>query len=188
MSEHMHHGMVYGPVDKIPYRHMTEYMAPCRVQGPEGPGAGETQPSPEGSGIPQTQPCPDIPGAKETQPYPDMNRPAPLPTPGPFPGKPKFKVPANPLLPPGYRETLDYESIQYLNGFLRSQIGKYISVIQLIGSEIVEDQHGYLVGVGLNYILLQEIETGNIMALDYYTLKEVYIYHNEPKFPRFSKT
>ena len=31
------------------------------------------------------------------------------------PGAPSFSVPANPLLPPGYQETLDYNSLQYAN-------------------------------------------------------------------------
>ncbi len=163
MSEHNHHKVTYDPVNKIPYRHMTEYMT---MNTPDNPGSG--------TGISLTM-------------DPDANAASPIPPDEILPNKPEFKVPANPLLPPEYQETLNYENVQYLNGFLRSQIGKYIKVTQLIGSETIEDQNGYLVGVGLNYILLQELETGNIIALDYYTLKEVYIYHTAPNMPTYAK-
>ena len=42
-----------------------------------------------------------------------------------FPNSPVFRVPANPLLPEEYSEFLDYNSLQYLNGFFRTQIGRY---------------------------------------------------------------
>ena len=48
------------------------------------------------------------------------------------PGAPSFQVPSNPLLPPGYQETLDYASLQYVNGFYRTQIGRYVRVDQLL--------------------------------------------------------
>ena len=41
-----------------------------------------------------------------------------------IPNSPKFKVPANPLLPEEYSEILDYNAIQYLNGIYRTQIGE----------------------------------------------------------------
>ena len=56
-----------------------------------------------------------------------------------FPDSPMFNVPPNPLLPEEYREVLDYNSIQYLNGFFRTQIGRYVRVEQLVGSNIIED-------------------------------------------------
>ena len=102
-----------------------------------------------------------------------------------LPEAPQFQVPNNPLLPPGYQETIDYENLQYLNGFLRTQIGKYMRVEQLVGSSNVEDRYGYLIGVGVNYILLQEIGTGNVSAIDYYNIKYVYIYYATPQLPYF---
>ena len=77
------------------------------------------------------------------------------------PGAPSFQVPSNPLLPPGYQETLDYSSLQYVNGFYRTQIGRYVRVDQLLGSNNMTQQEGFLIGVGYNYILLQEGYTGN---------------------------
>lgn len=101
-----------------------------------------------------------------------------------LPEAPQFQVPNNPLLPPGYQESISYENLQYLNGFLRTQIGKYMRVEQLVGSNMLEDRYGYLIGVGVNYILLQEQGTGNVSALDYYNIKYVYIYYyTTPSLP-----
>ncbi|MGC2871963.1 hypothetical protein ACDL92_01530 [Ihubacter sp. mB4P-1] len=102
---------------------------------------------------------------------------------GVLPESPKIKVPTNPLLPPGYQEFIDYENLQYLNGFLRTQIGRYMRIEQLIGSSTIEDRYGFLLGVGINYILLQELGTGNVLTLDYYSIKSLYIFYSQPALP-----
>ncbi len=94
------------------------------------------------------------------------------------PGAPSFSVPPNPLLPPGYQETLDYNSLQYANGFYRTQIGRYVRVEQLLGSNSMTTQEGFLIGVGYNYIILQEGYTGNILVVDIYSIKNMYVYYN----------
>lgn len=96
---------------------------------------------------------------------------------------PTFNVPSNPLVPPGYEQTIDYDSMQYMNGFLRTQIGRHMRVEQLIGSGTLEDRYGFLVGVGNNYLLLQDISNGNVSLVDIYTVKYVYIYFGDPIFP-----
>lgn len=94
------------------------------------------------------------------------------------PDTPSFQVPGNPLLPPGYQETLDYSSLQYVNGFYRTQIGRYVRVDQLVGNNLTQ-QEGFLIGVGYNYILLQEGYTNNILVVDIYSIKNMYVfYHN----------
>ena len=40
-----------------------------------------------------------------------------------------------------------------------------------------------LVGVGNNYVLLQDISNGNVAIVDLYTIKYVYMYCGEPIFP-----
>ena len=70
---------------------------------------------------------------------------------------PSFNVPSHPMVPPEYEQTIDYDSIQYMNGFLRTQIGRYVRVEQLIGSGNTEERFGFLVGVGNNYLLLHDI-------------------------------
>lgn len=99
---------------------------------------------------------------------------------------PTFNVPSNPLVPPGYEQTIDYDSMQYMNGFLRTQIGRYMRVEQLIGGGISEDRYGFLVGVGNNYLLLQDISNGNVSLVDIYTVKYVHIYFEDPIFPNLS--
>ena len=92
---------------------------------------------------------------------------------------PTFTVPSNPMTPPEYTQTLDYDSIQYMNGFLRTQIGRFIRFDQLVGTNIVEERSGFLVGVSNNYVILQEIGTGNIMTFDTFSIKFVYIYYED---------
>ena len=94
-----------------------------------------------------------------------------------FPESPTFNVPSNPLLPEEYREVLDYNAIQYMNGFFRTQIGRYVRVEQLTGSNIIEDYDGFLIGVGINYIILQDYSSSNIRGLDIYGIKNMYVYY-----------
>lgn len=63
------------------------------------------------------------------------------------------------------------ESIQYLNGFIRTQIGRRVQVDFLIGNNEIVTKDGYLLGVGANYILLNEIGTNDITACDFYNIK-----------------
>lgn len=95
-----------------------------------------------------------------------------------LPDAPTFRVPANPLLPGGYQEVLDYNAVQYVNGFYRTQIGRYVKVEQLMGSNTIDTQEGFLIGVGINYILLQEAPTGNVLVVDIYGIKNMYLYYN----------
>lgn len=94
-----------------------------------------------------------------------------------IPNSPTFQVPANPLLPQDYNEVLDYNAVQYLNGIFRTQIGRYVKVSQLVGSNTLEEFEGYLIGVGINYIILQDYITGNIRILDIYGIKNMYVYY-----------
>lgn len=100
-----------------------------------------------------------------------------------LPNNPTFTVPANPLLPEEYSEVLDYNSVQYLNGFFRTQIGRYVRVQQLVGSNMIEDYDGFLIGVGINYIILQEYSNPNIRILDIYGIKNMYVYYADTQNP-----
>lgn len=68
------------------------------------------------------------------------------------------------------------ESTQYLNGFLRTQIGQRVRVSFLIGTNSFLDQSGKLLEVGANYILLQQAMTDDLLVCDFYTIKFVTIY------------
>ena len=69
------------------------------------------------------------------------------------------------------------ENLQYLNGFLRTQIGRKVKVEFLIGTSTLSDRIGVLVGVGANYILLNEIETDDLLACDFYNIKFIRFYY-----------
>lgn len=69
------------------------------------------------------------------------------------------------------------ESIQYLNGFIRTQIGRRITVTFLIGSNLLEEKSGFLLGVGANYILINELDTNDITACDFYNIKFIRFYY-----------
>jgi len=93
-----------------------------------------------------------------------------------IPEPPHFLVPSNPLLPPEYEEILSYESLQYMNGFLRTQIGKECLVSMTVGTGgSVLSRLGYLIGVGLNYLLLQDACSEEILVCDFYSVRLVQI-------------
>ena len=69
------------------------------------------------------------------------------------------------------------ESIQYLNGFIRTQIGRRITVTFLVGSNMLEEKSGYLLGVGANYILINELDTNDLTACDFYNIKFIRFYY-----------
>ena len=46
-----------------------------------------------------------------------------------------------------------------------------------MGSNTLEEFEGYLIGVGINYIILQDYITGNIRILDSYGIKNRYVYY-----------
>lgn len=72
---------------------------------------------------------------------------------------------------------VNLESLQYLNGFLLTQIGKKVMVEFLIGSNMIEEKTGTLVGVGANYILISEFPSGNVLACDFYSIKFITFYY-----------
>lgn len=72
---------------------------------------------------------------------------------------------------------VNLESLRYLNGFLLTQIGKKVMVEFLIGSNIIEEKTGVLVGVGANYILISEFPSENVLACDFYSIKFITFYY-----------
>lgn len=69
------------------------------------------------------------------------------------------------------------ESIQFLNGFIRTQIGRRVSIDFLVGSNTMVTKTGYLLGVATNYILLNELDTDDITACDFYNIKFIRFYY-----------
>lgn len=73
--------------------------------------------------------------------------------------------------------TIEGASLQYLNGFIRTQIGRKVRVDFLIGTNTLVDKAGILLGVGANYILLNETETDDLVACDFYNIKFIQFYY-----------
>lgn len=69
------------------------------------------------------------------------------------------------------------DSLQYLNGFLRTQIGRPVLVTFLIGTNTLTDRSGILLGVGINYILINETQTDDVLACDFYNIKFIRFYY-----------
>lgn len=69
------------------------------------------------------------------------------------------------------------ESIQYLNGFIRTQIGRRVTIDFLVGSNQIVSKSGYLLGVAANYILINELDTNDITTCDFYNIKFIRFYY-----------
>lgn len=69
------------------------------------------------------------------------------------------------------------ESIQYLNGFIRSQIGRNVSIEFLVGTNQLVTKDGFLIAVGANFILLNQKGTNDIIACDFYNIKFITFYY-----------
>ena len=69
------------------------------------------------------------------------------------------------------------ESLQYLNGFLRTQIGRRVSIDFLVGSNSIVTKSGFLLGVASNYILINELDTNDLTTCDFYNIKFIRFYY-----------
>ena len=69
------------------------------------------------------------------------------------------------------------ESLQYMNGFMRTQIGRKVTIEFLIGTNTLTDRTGTLLAVGANYILINEIETDDILLCDFFSMKFIKFYY-----------
>ena len=66
--------------------------------------------------------------------------------------------------------------INYTQGYLQTQIGKFVRVEFLLGTNTLVDRTGILTKVGISYIVLQETGTGNEILCDIYSIKFVNIF------------
>ena len=69
------------------------------------------------------------------------------------------------------------ESLQYLNGFLRTQIGRRVSIDFLVVSNTIVTNSGFLLGVASNYILINELDTNDLTTCDFYNIKFIRFYY-----------
>lgn len=69
------------------------------------------------------------------------------------------------------------QNIQYLNTFIRSQVGRRVHVDFLIGTNNIVEKDGYLMAVGANFILLNPMDTKDILACDFHNIKFMRFYY-----------
>ncbi len=86
-------------------------------------------------------------------------------------------TPLSPITPTTQPHAISSDSLQYMNGFIRTQIGRTVKVDFLIGTNTLVDKTGTLLGVGANYILINETETDDITVCDFYNIKFMKFYY-----------
>lgn len=69
------------------------------------------------------------------------------------------------------------QSIQYLNSFARTQIGRMVQINFMMGTNTVQTLEGTLLGVGTNFILINERGTRNVTACDFYNVKYIRFFY-----------
>lgn len=73
-------------------------------------------------------------------------------------------------------QAITTESLEYLNGFLRTQIGNRIRVEFLVGTNTYLEKSGKLIAVGANYIILQQALSDDLLVCDFFNIKFITIY------------
>jgi hypothetical protein len=68
-------------------------------------------------------------------------------------------------------------NVQYTQGYLKTQIGRFVKVEFLIGTNMLVDREGTLVDVGTSYIIIRETETDDLLLCDMYSIKFVRFYY-----------
>lgn len=94
-----------------------------------------------------------------------------MPPRGGMPRRPMPDQPIEPVEPPVVSDK------DYIQGYLRTVIGRYIKVEFILGTNMLIDREGTLVSVGIDHIVLREPETDDLVVADLYSIKFVRIYY-----------
>ncbi len=73
----------------------------------------------------------------------------------------------------------DKNNIEYMNDLLRTQVGKMAEVEFLIGANSTHLKQGQITGVGTNYIVIKEFDTGRTTVGNFENIKFVTIYDTQ---------
>ncbi|MGH4123369.1 MAG: hypothetical protein ACREV6_10630 [Clostridium sp.] len=68
----------------------------------------------------------------------------------------------------------------YNQGWLTTQIGKYIKIEFLIGTGMLIDREGVLKEVGISFIVIEEAGTMDMLMCDIYSIKFVRVFEPQP--------
>lgn len=69
-----------------------------------------------------------------------------------------------------------FQDTRYLQGYLRTLIGRSVRVEFLIGTQQLRDRQGTLLEVGISYIVLREAETDDNVMCDLFSIKFVTVF------------
>jgi hypothetical protein len=95
--------------------------------------------------------------------------------------KPMYPTPANNQdfeIAPGSPVV---NNVLYNQGWLTTQIGKYVKIEFLIGTTMLIDREGILKEVGISYVVIEEAGTRDLVMCDIYSIKFVRIFSNPVK-------
>lgn len=82
-----------------------------------------------------------------------------------------------PIMPYNQQFPVTGESIEYLNGFLRTQLGRRVKLEFIVGASNLESRDGILLAIGANFILINPENSNDLMTCDFYNLKFVTFYY-----------
>ncbi len=88
-----------------------------------------------------------------------------------IPGAPQNMNQLAPITPTTEPQAMTLQSTEYLNGYLRTQIGKMVRIEFLIGTGTLLDRTGTLLSVGANFLTIRQVQTDDIVACDFFSIK-----------------
>ena len=68
---------------------------------------------------------------------------------------------------------------QDMNGYLAAQVGKHVMAHFIAGSNNVFEVDGILQKVGRNYMVVKDIQNGDLITCDFYSVRFVRVYGNQ---------
>ena len=170
------------PYGTLPGQNKRETLPPLPSEPPVSQMYGPSQsmgPYAAG-GYPSATGYPSTTGYQAPTPYAGMGYPTTMPPfSGTYSGAPGVGAQPGltPLTPFNQPIPVTTENILYLNAFLRTMIGRRVTVDFLIGTNTLTDRTGTLLAVGANYIVINEVETDDLLVCDFYSIKFVKIYY-----------
>lgn len=139
----------------------------------------QSQSQPQHTQRPTTMPQPGetVPPTSTTNP-PTFSSPITSPQTTPSTSEqPTTSKELEPIMPYDQPFPVTAESIEYLNGFLRTQLGRRVKLEFIVGTNNLDSRDGLLLAVGANFILINVENSNDLMACDFYNLKFVTFYY-----------
>lgn len=70
-----------------------------------------------------------------------------------------------------------FQGLEYIQGYLRTFVGKYMKIEFLVGTNSLVDREGVLLEVGVSYVVLREAQTDDNLMCDIFSIKFVRVYY-----------